>query len=229
MTLLARYWPLCSDESDFLATAHILSELVHSPNSSIAEYRRSHPVSPSVIPRILRSVNGLTSVLLADLGNKLPLMNRAQAGYLLTTLSRIISDGLEKKTQASAAFFKPLFRDKALWKQVIAVLENLDSNDVFILSSLALPLLPDETQTPEHKATVAVDRANWDNVPYHIFTLFITTLRVAHQQFASEVSTFLKVLVRANLFDVLDEVAPKMKTISSFVGTPTPYSLASGC
>lgn len=154
-------------------------------------------------------------------------MNRTQAGYLLTTLSRIISNGLEKKTESSAAFFKPLLRHKALWKHITAVLANLDANDVFTPSSLTL--LPDGTENPECQATVAVNRTNWNNVPFHIFTLFIATLRVAHKEFASEVPTFLKVLIRTNLFDVLDEVVPKMKTIPSFVGTFTPYSLASGC
>lgn len=216
LSILTRSWLSSTQFNDLLPLTTIISQLVlPNHNSPLDMYRRAHPVPPSVIPRILRGAEGSTSKLLSRIATRMLDLDKTQSGFVISTMYKIVNNGMQEKPKPSAAFFKPLLTHKIFWKVVTASLAMPD-DDATLWSSMATSLVGNETTVRTN--TVFFKDAH-DRRSSRLLSLIAATVEVGRKHFPEELGSFVKILVRARLFDVLDEVITTMKITIEEAGT----------
>lgn len=212
ISLLARYWVLSTADSDFITTVATIMDMIDpSPDTSLALYRRSHPKPPAATARILQSTKSSASLFFTGVSNLYGWINRTQCGFAVRAVFAITSNAAEAKPKPSPAFFKPLLCHKVFWKSMLGVLKAVGDEETADASS-------QESSDPESAMASAADKEVRDLVFMNVFRLLGLVLETGCAHFPKEASDFVKLLVRAKLFDVLDEVLPQIKQMPKVAG-----------
>lgn len=135
--------------------------------------------------------------LLSNIGPLIEQLNRTLSSFYVNVLVVIFLDARKEEPTPPTGLFKPMLCHKEFWKFVLAALKkhSLDLSVGWELVSGIGPPPPDAS----------------DLFFMKIFQLIGIVLQVGREHWPNETAEFVRLLVRAKMFDTLDEVLPKIK------------------